>query len=158
MESDNDKVLVFQGEQRPVAVPEEIVLLAQRPYRAYTAHQKGVSWLEIAEIEGYPTATAAQADVRRYLSEGQALVSDFTRSELLTMAVEQLRKLRSCVWEDAMDGKLPAVKLARDLIIDEVQLLRLNETTAEEATGGRTVVVSGGNDHYITTLERVAED
>ena len=84
-DGEDKKVLVFPGSERPVAVPEVIVLAAQRPYRAYKAHQSGKSWDEVAEQEKYPSAQSARADVRRYLTEGRALVTEWSRAEQLAI-------------------------------------------------------------------------
>ena len=149
-----DEVEVYNGADRPVAVPAEIVLAAQREYRAYQDHQNGLSWAEIAEKENWPSAAAAQSAVRRYLAEGEVLVERWTKAEMLSIHIATLRRLKAKAMEGAMEGRLPAIAMVRDLIMDEIKLLRLDE---EVGTGGvRTVVVSGDEKTYTARLVEVA--
>ena len=157
MESDEPKVLVFRGD-RPVAVPESIVLEAQRPYRAYQLHLSGKSWDIVAAEEGYPNGDAARSEVRRYLTEGRALVSEWTRHEMLAIELARLDALQAACWDAAIGGKLPAIALARDLIISRIKVQRLDEVGDEGDVKARTVVVHGNEDNYVTTLERLSED
>lgn len=149
-----DTVEVYPAVDRPVAVPAEVVLEACREYRAYQMHQDGVSWAEIAEIEGYPSPSSAQSTVRRYLQEGQVLVADWSKAEMLAIHIATLRKMRAVAMKGALEGKLPAMAMVRDLIMDEIKLLRIDE---EVGTGGvRTVVVDGDEATYTAELARVA--
>ena len=157
-DDDDAQVLVFRGADRPVAVPEHVVLEAQREYRAWKLHEGGRSWEQVAAIEGYPTAAAARQDVRRYLTEGRALVSEWSKQELLAVSLAQLDTLLSAVWEGATQGKIPAVSMAKDLIISKVKILRLDEVGAEDETRARTVVVLGNEDAYTAALEEASKD
>ena len=154
----DDNVMVFRGPDRPVAVPEEVVLSAQREYRAYLAHQKGMSWAEVAEREKYPSADAARFDVRRYLTEGRALVTEWSRVEMLHIELARLDALQASIWDAAVGGKLPAVALARDLIMSRIKILKLDEAVDEDETRARTVVVYGDTDSYSAALEQASSD
>ena len=157
-DDDDKKVLVFPGSDRPVAVPEVIVLAAQRPYRAYKAHQSGKSWDEVAEQEKYPSAQSARADVRRYLTEGRALVTEWSRAEQLAIELASLRALQAACWEGAMEGKLPAIALAKDIIVTRIKVLRLDEASTEEEDRARTVVIQGESESYISALRDASND
>lgn len=166
MSDDQDKtVLVFRNKAgTPVPVPKEVVYDSHRAYRTYDAVQGGMHWVDAARQEGYPTTAAARSDVRRWLTEAGALVSDWSRRELLQLKLAQLEELRLGVWgkatgkDDPEKGPhLPSAIFARDLIMGEAKLLRLDETleSEEEQGGPRTVVVS--SDSYLTTLESVLD-
>jgi hypothetical protein len=157
VENDDDNVLVFRGD-RPVAVPESIVLEAQRPYRAYQAHLAGKPWSVVATDEGYPSGDAARSEVRRYLTEGRSLVSEWTRQEMLAIELARLDALQAACWEAAIGGKLPAIALARDLIVTRIKMQKLDEIGDEGDTKARTVVVNGDEVSYVTTLERLSEE
>lgn len=162
---DDDKehtaeILVFRNSSgAPVAVPEGVVLEAERPYRAFKYHQQGYEWNKVAEIEGYPSAQAARADVTRYLREGAALVSDFSRRELLSLEIARLNALQAAIWPGAMRGHLPTVVVARDLIMSRAKLLKLDESIdgEEETTGPRTVIVPHDDQGYSEVLTSVIE-
>lgn len=134
------------------------MLEAQREYRSYLQHQKGDSWALVAQTEGYPSADAARLDVRRYLTEGRALVTEWSRTEMLSIELARLDTLQAAIWDAAIGGKLPAVALARDLIMTRVKILRLDEAATEDETRARTVVVHGDSISYSETLERASND
>lgn len=156
--SDDNVISVFRGPDRPVAVPEAVVLEAQREYRAYLAHQSGLGWAEVAEQEQYPSAEAARQDVRRYLTEGKALVTEWSRSEMLSIELARLDTLQAAIWDAAIGGKLPAVALARDLIMTRIKVLKLDEAAGEDETRARTVVVMGDTASYSAALEQASTD
>lgn len=154
--ADDGDVLVFRGKGgTPVPVPEEVVHQANRPYRAYQAHSKGMNWFQIAQAEGYPTAAAARYDVRQWLTEAQALVSDFSRREMLMFSVDQINQLQAAVWEKALEGHLPSFDRALSSIMSKAKLLKLDETLDgdEEQGGPRTVVVQA--EDFSDTLQKV---
>lgn len=157
VDDEEHNVLVFRGD-RPVAVPESVVLDAQREYRAWKLHEGGTSWDVIAATEKYPSADAARQDVRRYLTEGKALVTEWSRTELLSIKLAQLDTLLSFAWEGAKAGKLPAINTAADLIMKQAKLLRLDEAGAEDESRARTVVVQGETVSYIDSLEEAIKD
>lgn len=100
-------VSIYRNEEtgRPIAVPAEIVTEAEREYRAYQLHIGGMDWNEVALAEGYPSASAAAASVKRYLDEGRAVVQDFTRKEVIAAHVGRLMALRAAFWEEAITHK-----------------------------------------------------
>lgn len=155
-DDDSGDVLVFRGKGgTPVPVPEEIAHKANRPYRAYKLHSGGMNWFQIAEAEGYPNASAARYDVRQWLTEAQALVSDFSRREMLMFSVDQINQLQQSVWEKALEGHLPSWDRALSSVMSKAKLLKLDETMEgdEEQSGPRTVVVHV--DNFSATLEGV---
>lgn len=139
-------VLVFRNPitERPVAVPEQVVLEAERPYRAYLAHLGGTSWPLIAVDEGYADVQAAQRDVQRYLQEGRAVVADYRRREMLAMEIARLDALQTAIWANAMGGHLPSVTACMNLIITRVRLLALDQgeaDTGDDELDAKTVVI-----------------
>jgi hypothetical protein len=155
MEDDN-VVALYRGEDgRVVAVPGEVVIEAEREYRAYLEYAKSKSWEQVAEAEGYADAKAAQAAVKRYLDEGKAIVGDLSRKDMLAVEVGQLRMLRESLWESAMLGKVSAVMAALAVHDRMVKIFGLD--TGEEAAteAGRTVVTIDPNT-YTEGLRAVA--
>lgn len=147
--------MVFDGE-RPISVPADIVLAAQREYRAYLAHQSGEGWDTIAVREQWATPEAARAAVRRYLKEGGVLASNWTRAEMFAIEIARLNALQTAVWEGAMEGKIPAVAMARQIIRDRIELLGLDQETDDAGLKARTVVVYAEDEEsYIASLASV---
>lgn len=150
-------VTVIRGhEGRPVAVPEDVVIASERPWRAYQLLQSGHSWKAIALAEGYPSWQAARADVQRYLAEGAELVGDFTRRQLLQMEVDRLNELQRAVWDKAMAGQPQMVNQALAIILSRAKLLKLDQDVRDEAEDlkGRTVVVPNDEEGYSASLEQ----
>ena len=150
-------VLVFRRPDtgRPVAVPDEVVLAAERPYRAYCARLTGMSWEAVALEEGYPNARAAAAEVNRYLEEGKELVAQASAGALISLELARMDALQAAVWPMAMSGNLAAVGVAQNLIMNRVKIMGL-EVLAEkgEAAGApRTVVVPMDESGYIAALQ-----
>ena len=154
MENDDDdaEVLVFRGVDRPIAVPKEIVLSAQKEYRAWEAHKSGKPWDVIAAEEDYPSAAAARQAVHRYLREGRALVTEWTRSEMLAVDVARIEALLSYTWPGAEAGKIPAIAMAHNLVMSHIKTLKLDEVVDEDADKARTVIVM--DDNYLDALEQ----
>lgn len=152
-------VVVFRGHHdAPVAVPREVVLASERPFRAYELHQSGLTWEAVALQEDYPTGAAARADVQRYMREAGDLVKDFTRKELLITHLAALRKLQSACWNQALEGNLPAIAQAHSLIITQTKLLRLDQDTRDDDPGkSGTVIVPAGDDEYSATLKKIGD-
>lgn len=151
-------VLVFRNPAtgQPVAVPEQIALEAERPFRAWKLLEQGFTWAQIAHAEGYESPGAAKYDVGRYMDEAKALVTDFSRREQLELDVQRLNTLQAVVWPQAMKGHLPAVKTVMDLIGMRLKAIGAYDLPAEvEEQGPRTVVVAG--DRYIDQLREIAE-
>ncbi len=154
-------VLVFRNEvNQPVAVPEGVVLEADRTYRAYKLHERGHSWAEVAAVEGYTNGRAAMYDVHRWLDEGRALISDRTRRDMLQVEVARLDALQAAVWPEAMRGKVPAAQFCLQTIATRVKMLKLDELqdNEEELTGPKTVIVPVDDGGYLQVLERVANE
>jgi hypothetical protein len=153
-------VLVFRNQVgQPVAVPENVVHEAERPYRAYRAHLAGKSWAEIAREERYADAGAAAYDVKRYVEEGKALITTRTRRDQLQLEVARLDALQAVVWDQAMTGHLPAIKEATNLIATRSKLLGLAEMAENEGgeDGPRTVIIPSSED-YEAGLRKAANE
>lgn len=154
------EVLAFRQPStgRPVVVPTDVATMAERPYRAYQMRLAGRGWKDVAEVEGYPSAQAARADVDRYMREGAALVSDWSRKQLLTFELDRLDQLQAALWPQAMAGHIPAVNTSLQLVLSRVKLLALDQPSAEDsATSPRTVVVPTDDDGWKSSLERVVQ-
>lgn len=149
------RVLVLRNEQdRPVAVPDEIVTEAEREYRAYKKHLAGKTWEQIATEEMYADAQAAAHAVKRYLDEGRAVIRDFTRQEIVAAHVGRLSALRAALWEDATTARKPQAVMAVLAIEDRwVKAFGLDQPDAED-TGTQTVVVP--SEDYLTYLRNAA--
>ena len=150
-------VLVMRGvEGSPVAVPEDIVVASERPYRAYLLKQGGHSWESIALAEHYPDWKAARADVKRYLEEGSSLISDFSRKQLMELMLGRLDALNMAIWVQAMKGNLPAVNSSLAITAQTIKLLRLDQDVRDDdddSMAGRTVVVPSDDDGYSEALQ-----
>jgi hypothetical protein len=146
---------------RPVAVPAEIVEAAERPYAAYQLHLRGYSWREVAMEMDYLDERAARADVKRYLAEGQALIADTTRVEMLELEVQRLNALQSAVWPAALAGHLPSVNAALSIVVQRAKLLGLDQMAEVEAlpgeqAGARTVIVPAEPGGYLRVLKEAS--
>ena len=164
-EDEPTNVLVFRnGVGQPVAVPEDIVVDAERPYRAYKAHLGGKDWATIAEQEGYPSASSAAYDVDRYMEEARSMVTARSQKQLLDLNVARLDYMLSQVWPGVEAGMLTAIKEARGIIMDQsktvVAMAAVKDDSADEIR--RTVVIYGeqrdDKDSYIQQLQRAAGD
>lgn len=162
--SKKDNVLVFRNPEtnQPVAVPKEVVLQAERPYRAYQQHLAGFTWSQIAAQEQYADAAAAQYDVSRYLDEGRALVADSHKRDLLMTEVQRINTLQAAIWPQAMSGHLPAIRSVLDLIITRAKFLGLESASLavedSDTTAPRTVIVPNDTQGYQDALRRAAGD
>lgn len=158
---DDGKVLVFRrpGDQRPVAVPPEVVIASERPYRAYQLKVSGARWEDVALAESYPTPEAARADVERYLAEGKSLVEEFRRKELLSLEIARLDALQLALWPLALQGNIAAVNSAMSLVMNRAKLLRLDQDIREDENTieGRTVVAPVDEEGYAAALRRAAD-
>lgn len=154
-------VLVFRNEVgQPVAVPERTVLENDRTYRAYQLHERGKSWAEVAVHEGYDNARQAMYEVQRWLDEGRALISERTRRDMLQTEIARLDRMQDAIWDDAIKGKIPAVREVTNLVITRIKVLKLDEMREDEEqiTGPRTVIVPQDDGGYLEVLQGVASE
>lgn len=151
-------MLVFRGTNgQPVAVPSEVVTAGERAYRCHCLRMAGKSWEDIAAEEGYPNGRAAMADVKRYLEEGASMIIESSSRQMLALEVSRLDALQSAIWDSAMAGSIPAVKMAMDLIRTRSTLVGLDpEKMAQEGEIARTVVVMGEDGGYLAGLKLAA--
>jgi hypothetical protein len=156
-DSPQDTVLVFRnGAGEAIAVPADIVTEAQRAFRCYTLQLKGLSWSEIAELEKYPSAGAALADVSRYMAEAKALVVEATQRDLLTLEVERLNIVQRSLWDNMLSGHVPSAVAIVNVIMRRSELLGLDaERMRDEGNRARTVVVPA-DDGYTAGLKLAA--
>lgn len=153
---DTSNVLVFRNPAgAPVSVPHEVVEAAQAVYRAYLDKVAGLSWELVAYNHHYPSASAARADVERYVREGAALVTDQSRQAVLEMEVARLDALQTALWDNAMKGSIPAVSEVRQLINSRVALVK--DMGDKVADGTRTVVIPVSPGEYTSMLRDIAE-
>lgn len=150
-------VLVFRRPDtgRPVAVPDEVVLAAERPYRAYCARLTGMSWEAVALEEGYPSPRAAATEVNRYLEEGKELIAQASAGALISLELARMDALQAAVWPKAMAGNLAAIGISMNVIMNRVKIMGL-EVLAEKGEGAgspRTVVVPMDDEGYLTALQ-----
>lgn len=153
-------VLVFRTPVgKPVAVPREVAEAAERPLRAYSLRVMGYSWDRIAAMEGYPTPAAASRDVSIYINEGRALVSDFSRQQLVEIELSRLDAMQSGLWEDACKGNAGSVGMVLRIMDTRIRLLSLEPVQrVAEVAGTRhvTIVVPPDQDGYKAALTRMA--
>jgi hypothetical protein len=150
------KVAVFRNRatDRPVMVPEDVAAEASRPYRAHRMRMEGAPWAEIASKLGYPTVAAVCAEVRLWRTEAIALVSQWTKQEMLHEEVARLDALQEASWAQAMTGDTRSVMSVLRIIEARADLLGLKQ---EEATAvQQTVVVTGDTAAYVETLRKAA--
>ena len=157
-EPGDTSVLVFRNEaNEPIAVPGEVVTAAERQYRCHLAHMQGDSWALIALNEGYPSAQAAASDVKRYLEEGAALVTEASRRESLALEVARLDRYMRMLDEKAAEGNIIAINAGVNIVMKRSQLLGLlSEDMAVTTT--RTVVIPLDDDGYAAALRELVEN
>lgn len=153
------KVLVFRNAgNEPIAVPSDVVTEAQRAYRCHMLRVGGKSWSQIAEEEKYPSATACQADVTRYMAEAKALVVEASQRDMLTLEVARMDALQSALWPQAMAGHVPSATAVLSIIVNRSRLVgldpeKMNDDAAQQL---RTVVVPHEDEGYVAALKRAA--
>jgi hypothetical protein len=151
-------VLVFRNSDGdPVAVPAEIVELNEKVYRAYQEHLRGADWEGVAEQEGYPSASAAAADVRRYLATGAALLVEHHQRESLQMEVARLDALQYALWPAAMRGHVQSAMGVMNIILNRAKLKGLDpDKLANNADTAQTVIIPGDPEGYGRALRAAA--
>lgn len=164
-EDQPSNVLVFRNAAgQPVPVPEDVVIDAERPYRAYMAHMGGKDWATIAKEEGYPSAGAAAADIQRYTAEARSLVTVQSQQDMLQRNVARLDFMLSRLWPGVEAGLVTAIKEARGLVMDQTKTIVAMAGMPggeEESDASRTVVIYGersSEEDYIEQLKRAASD
>jgi hypothetical protein len=155
---DGAKVLVFRNaDKEPVVVPTAVATEAERAYRCYGMRIGGKSWTEIAELEKYPNATAARADVDRYMAEARALVVESSAKDMLTLEVARMDALQNYLWGFVQSGSIPAITEARHIIMSRARLVEvLGAALSESKDGTQTVVIGGSTQNYLGTLQKAA--
>lgn len=135
----------------PVAVPDEYIAAAERPYRAYKAHAGGMDWEEIAYLEKWPSAEAVAEAVKLYLREGRAIVGEFRRQEAIAMELGGLNMQMRSIWTKAMAGDIPANATALNIRRLRSQILGLLDREPGDSRDGGdpipTTVVVGYNSY-----------
>ena len=158
MSDEEGTVLVFRNHVgQPIAVPEDVVTAAERAYRCHRKRIQGLSWEQIAQQEGYPTAASAHSDVDRYIKEGRALVVEQSQREMLTLEVARLDAMQSALWERAMQGNVPSVNAVVNIIINRSRLIGLDANQMAE-TKPHTLVVPVDGDGFLAALKSAAID
>jgi hypothetical protein len=157
-EEDDGKVLVFRNHVgQPIAVPGDIVTEAERVYRCHRMRVNGNTWEQIAQLELYPSAGAAKADVDRYIKEGKALVIESSQREMLTLEVARLDAMQLGLWERAVNGNVPAVNAIVNIIAHRARLVGLDANQLnEEHKGPHTLVVPMDGPGFLEALKDAA--
>lgn len=150
------EVLVFRQPDtgRPVAVPQDVVTVAERCFRAYAQKLDGKGWDMIAAEGGWPSAAACQAEVKKYLEEGRQALATWKRSETIMVWRDRLEVLWAAVVPEAKNGKVPSVMAALSVAKTAMTLEGLDQPS-EEDTNVPTVVVP--TEEYIKSLQAQAE-
>jgi hypothetical protein len=149
-------VLVFRGPMNdPIVVPTAVATEAERAFRCYGLRVEGMSWAQIATAELYPSASAAMHDVKRYMEEAKALVTEHSQREQLTLEVNRLDALQHAVWANAMTGHVPSAAFAMNVVMNRAKLVGLDPDKMADATA-RTVVVPVDDDGFLAALKTLA--
>lgn len=145
----------------PIAIPEDVVIASERPYRAYKLHMAGHSWEMVALAENYPDWRACRADVKRYLDQGAAIISETTKREMVTLELARYDAYTQALWADAMKGSVPAINTSLSVSSMRVKLTHMDADFIDDPEAGqqgRTVVVGTGEDEYQAGLEAAADE
>lgn len=120
---------------QPIAIPDEIIAENDIIYRAYLKHRQGLSWDQIAYLDGWDSPTVCAAHVKAYLKAGASIWGDLNREEALAMEIARLDFLQTKLWDKAANGNVAAIHEVRGIIRDRVEYRQLGKTP-EEAEGG----------------------
>lgn len=154
---DGAKVLAFRNaDKEPVVVPTAVATEAERAFRAYGLRIGGKSWNEIAQMEKYPSPTAAKADVDLYLAEGRSLVVEKSAKDMLTLEMARMDALQNYLWGFVQSGSIPAITEARHIIMSRARLAVALGGLTENKDGAQTVVIGGSAQNYLGTLQEAA--
>lgn len=142
----------------PIAVPNEVIAEAERPYQAYLAHRAGMDWDAIAEVYEWPSGLAVASAVKRYLNEGKAIWGEHTRTEAIAMELARYNRAQLAIWDGVEKGDIPSI-----MAFATISRLRISITHMDEREAGdmgnepmpTTVVV--GSAEYAAQLQAIAE-
>lgn len=149
-----ETVVVRGPDDRPVAVPDEIIEEAERDFRAFQKWNAGKTWEQVAAEEMYDSADAAAAAVKRYLAEGRAVIRDMTRQEMLAAYIARLNGYRAALAAGIQSGKPQAITAVLAVEDRWVKAFGFDQPDAEDH-GVQTVVVP--HDGYLESLQAAAE-
>lgn len=127
--------------------------LTVRASGAWALKVSGSTWRQVAGAMGYPSATAAAADVRRWRLETIHLEAEETKLERMQEEVERLDNMQKSLWTDALQGDIRSIETVLKIIALRARLTGLEEQVSDIQ---QTVVVTG--DQYLSTLRSVVED
>jgi hypothetical protein len=155
------QIIAFRGSDgQPVVIPQEVARVAEQPYRCYLMHEQGMSWRNIAEIEGDGlTGRQVQAMVTRYLDEGAALITDFTRKHLMNLQLNRYERIIAVHYPKMLEGSIASAGLMMNAMREEIRLTRLDQPVLDSddaTTSQRTVVIPADTEGYSAALERAA--
>lgn len=143
--------------EQPIAIPDEIIAEAERPYAAYLDHVAGASWADIARAGKWPSAAAVAGAVKRYLDEGRAVYGDFTKSERLAILTSRLETLYAPQHKKAIDGNTGAATIALNILRTQAALWGLDKPDGSEDTGAAPVTIVISDSEYTQRLKQAGD-
>jgi hypothetical protein len=166
-EDSGGQVIAFRGSDgQPVVVPSEIAAVADLPYRCYLHKRAGMSWQNIAELEnicgpitGKPSGQQAQKTVERYLDEGAALITDWSRKALMNMQMDRYECIIAAHWAAMQKGSIASAGIVMNAMREQNHLTRIDQPVLgnEDAmTNSKTVVINDAGEGYSAALQKAA--
>ena len=148
-------VLAFRGSaNRPVVVPQEVAMDAERIYRCHVKKLSGMTWNEVARAEGFPNAASCRYQVERYLAEARDLVEQYTAKQMLANEIMLLDYLQTKLWTAVEIGDRQAIETVVKIAEKRVVWQNLEVKDDARVTEVHTIVVPG--DDYTTYLKQAA--
>lgn len=126
----------------------------QQARKAFELQQTGMSLWEIAD-ELKITPTEVKDSVGKAMETAATLIDLGAKQDLLRLQMASLDRLQYALWNQAMQGNIPAAREVRGIIGDRIKFLGL---TVEEGEGEyTTVVIKGSSAEYVASLRLISE-
>lgn len=143
----------------PIAIPDETIAEHDIVYRAYLKKRQGLSWEQIAYLDGWDSAQVCAAHVKAYLRAGEAIWGDMSRTEALAMEIAALDFMQTKLWAKAENGNVAAIHEIRGIIRDRVEYRQLGKTPDEAGAEGEQptlTLIRGTDGAYAQDLRKAA--
>jgi preprotein translocase subunit SecD len=142
--------------KKAVAAAQAREAKAEQARKAYKMRMAGVKWWDIAEelqiSEGQVRKTVADR-----ISEVADLVDYYQKREFLSLELDRLDALQAAMWDDAMDGKVPAVQAVLAVMDRRAKWLGFAEPEQQSVTTN-TIVIPGNTREYVAALQQVRQE
>jgi hypothetical protein len=130
---------------------------AKQARKAYSMRMAGVKWWDIAE-ELKMSEGQAKKVVADRIAEVAAMVDYHEKREFLSLELDRLDALQAALWDDAMEGKVPAVQAVLAVMDRRAKWLGFAEPDQQQVLTANTIVIPGNTREYVAALQQVRKE